>query len=196
MSFARLILSTSSVDAMPRYSEPALPSRDIARGLIQKCINEVLVLYPVFSDTATFGSFEAVYQHPGYASTPLHWWNTCMVLAIAYISQSHAKDDAMYQKAVRLASSALESAESVIHPGSVAGLQAIILLVIYSLLDPSHFNSWYLIGVASRVMADLGLHQEPAEDLRIKESQLMLRRRVFYCIYTLDRYNLKTQSKC
>ena len=195
MSFARLILSTSSVGAMPRYSEPALPPRDIARGLIQKCLDEVLVMYPVFSDTATFGSFEAVYQQRGYTSSPLHRWNTCMILAIASIAQSHNKGDAMYQNAVRLASNALEIAESVIHPGSIAGLQAILLLVIYSMFDPPHFSSWYLIGVASRVMADLGLHQEPAEEVRIKESQLLLRRRIFYCVYTLDRYILNPKLK-
>ena len=195
MSFSRLVLSTSAVNTMPHYYEPDLPPREIACGLIQKCLNEVFVMYPVFTDTATFGSFEAVYQPRGYASTPLHWWNTCMILAIAYISQSHTKDDVMYQKAVRLASTALESAESVIHPGSVAGLQALLLLVIYSMLDPSHFNCWYLVGVASRVMADLGLHQEPTEEQRMKEPQLMLRRRVFYCVYALDRYAFKTHTK-
>ena len=110
-----------------------------------------------------------------------------MILAIALVSRSQVKDDTLYRDAVRYASSALKHAESVLQPGSVAGLQAILLLVIYSMLDPSHFNSWYLIGVASRVMVDIGLHQEPAEDLRVNKSQLTLRRQIFHCVYTLDR---------
>lgn len=110
-----------------------------------------------------------------------------MILAIALISRSRVKDDTFYRDAVRHASSALEHAESVLQPGSVAGLQAILLLVVYSMLDPSHYNSWYLIGVASRVMVDIGIHQEPAEDLRVNKSQLILKRRLFYCVYTLDR---------
>jgi len=184
MSFARLVLSTSSVEKMPRYSSNTLFPREHARALVQQCLDEVLNLYPIFTATAVYGSFEAVYQR---APTPLHWWNTCMILAIALASRSRVKDDALYRDAVRHASSALEHAESVLQPGSVAGLQAILLLVIYSMLDPSHFNSWYLIGVASRVMVDIGVHQEPAEDLRVNKSQLILKRRIFHCVYTLDR---------
>ena len=184
MSFARLVLSTSSVEKMPRYASNTLFPREHARVLVQQCLDEVLSLYPIFTDTAVYGSFEAVYQR---AHTPLHLWNTCMILAIALVSRSQVKDDDPYKNAVRHASSALEHVESVLQPGSVAGLQAVLLLVIYSMLDPSHFNSWYLIGVASRVMVDIGIHQEPAEDLRVNRAEIMLKRRIFYCVYTLDR---------
>ncbi|MCJ1396389.1 hypothetical protein MMC18_009279 [Xylographa bjoerkii] len=186
MSFARLVLSTSSVEEMPRFSSNALPSRELGRELVQQCLKETFSLYPVLTDTAIFGSLDAVYQQRGY-STVSHCWDVRLSFAIALLSRSRSKGDHLYRDAVRHASSALEVAEAVILPGSIASLQAIILLVLYSMLDPSHFNSWYLIGVASRVMADLGLHQEPAEELRVKESHLMLRRRIFSCVYTLDR---------
>ncbi|MCJ1403578.1 hypothetical protein MMC11_006801 [Xylographa trunciseda] len=186
MSFARLVLSTSSVEEMPRFSSNALPSRELGRELVQQCLKEMFSLYPVLTDTAIFGSLDAVYQQRGYSTKP-HSWDVRLSFAIALMSRSRSKGDHLYRDAVRHASSALEFAEDVILPGSIASLQAILLLVLYSMLDPSHFNSWYLIGVASRVMTDLGLHQEPAEELRIKESHLMLRRRIFSCVYTLDR---------
>lgn len=184
MSFARLVLSTSSVEKMPRFSNSVLPPRDHTRRLVKQCLDEVFNVYPILTETATYGSFEAVYQH---AYTPLNWWYTCMTFAIALMSRSQTKDDPLYRESVQYASMALECAEPILKPGSLAGLQAILLLVIYSMLDPSHFNSWYLIGIASRVMGDIGLHQEPSEEMQVKEHQLLLRRRIFYCIYTLDR---------
>ncbi|MCJ1386365.1 hypothetical protein MMC17_009491 [Xylographa soralifera] len=186
MSFARLVLSTSSVEEMPRFSSNALPPRELGRELVQRCLREMFSLYPVLTDTAIFGSLDAVYQQRGYI-TALHRWDVRLSFAIALMSRSPSKGGQMYRDAVRHASSALEDAEAVILPGSIASLQAILLLVLYSMLDPSHFNSWYLIGVASRVMADLGLHQDPAEELRVKEPHLILRRRIFSCVYTLDR---------
>ena len=186
MSFARLVLSTSSVEEMPRFSSNTLPTRELGRELVQQCLQEMFSLYPVLTDTAIFGSLEAVYQQSGH-HTALHHWDVRLSFAIALMSRSRSKGDLRYREAVCHASSALERAEAVILPGSIAGLQAILLLVLYSMLDSSHFNSWYLIGVASRVMVDLGLHQDPAEELRVKGSHLMLRRRIFACVYTLDR---------
>ena len=186
MSFARLVLSTSSVEEMPRFSSNTLPPRELGRELVQQCLQEMFSLYPVLTDTAIFGSLDAVYQQTGYI-TASHRWDVRLSFAIALVSRSRSKEDHLYRDAVRHASSALEDAEAVILPGSIASLQAILLLVLYSMLDPSHFNSWYLIGVASRVMADLGLHQDPTEELRVKESHIVLRRRMFSCVYTLDR---------
>lgn len=187
MSFARLVLSTACIEEMPSSSGLTLPPRDIATGLVQSCIAKVLILYPVISDTALFGSLESVYQHGGRFSSPWDRWCVRMVLAIAYMCHSRAHGDLHYRNAVSHASVALEHRESVIQPGSMTAVQAILLLVVFSMLDPSHFSCWYLVGVASRVMVDIGLHQDPTEDVRVKRSHLESRRCVFYCVYTLDR---------
>ena len=34
---------------------------------------------------------------------------------------------------------------------------------------------------------DLGLHQDPPKSVKMKDSQLDLRRRIFYSVYSLDR---------
>ena len=187
MSFARLLISTASEEEMPQPSANALPPRDLATVLVQECLQRIFSLYPVLSDTAIFGSLEAVYQHEGHYCAALDRWNVRMVLAIALLGRSQAKDDTQYQSAVRHASIALEQRESVIQPGSVEAVQSILLLVIYSILDPTHYNCWYLVGVASRIMVDIGLHQEPAEETRMKPPRLELRRRIFHCVYSLDR---------
>lgn len=174
---------------MPQNQPSTLPPRDTAVTLVQYSLKEIFSLYPVLSETAVFGSLEAVYQRREYAD-PWDRWVIRMIFANSLISQSRSKGDPQYCEAVRHASSAMEVIEAVLHPGSVAGIRAVLLLVLYSMKDPSHFRSWYLIGVASRVTIDLGLHQEPSDDLRMKESQLQLRRRIFYCVYALDRYKL------
>ena len=184
MSYARLVLSTSSREEMPRLTTDVLPQRHAIAPLIEHYLGNIHILYPFLTETKLYGSIEAVYQ--GYAS-PLDHWTTRLVLAIAYASLSRRRGDTQYQDAVRHASSALDHIEAVIHPGSVVGIQAMILLVLYSMLDPHHFNSWYLIGLSSRAMVDIGLHQDPPPELQLKESELDLRRRIYLCVYVLDR---------
>lgn len=62
-----------------------------------------------------------------------------------------------------------------------------LLLVVYSIRDPHHFDSWYLVGAAARMMVDLGLHQDPPKSIKMTDAQLNLRRRIYYSVYALDR---------
>ena len=115
-----------------------------------------------------------------------------MVTAISLAALCRRRGDMRYADAVMHAAEAFTFIEKVIQPGSILGIQALLLLVVYALLDPHHFNSWYLIGIASRVMVDLGLHQDPCNGLSSHKPQLESRRRIFQSIYALDRYFLKT----
>ena len=187
MSFAKLVMSASSVEEMPRTAPNALPPPDTTRLLIERCCWHVYIFYPVLTYTAIFGSYGAIYHSRSSGSQAMHHWNIRLTLALALISRSTVREDSHYKEAVHHVSAALELVEQVIQPGSIAGIQAVLLLTLYSLYDPPHFNSWYLIGVASRMMIDLGLHQEPPGELKVKPSQLELRRRIFYCTYSLDR---------
>ena len=166
----------------------ALPSMDEAIAMIQHYLKTVSILYPIVSETVIFGSLNAVYQHQGRHARHIDHWNIRMIFAIASISQSKSKDDVQYNDAVHHASIALERAEAVLQPGSAVSIQSIILLLLFALFDPLHLSSWFLIGVASRAMVDLGLHQDPAKDVRVSESQLDRRYRIYQCVYMLDRF--------
>jgi len=185
MSYAGLILTSAAVEDMPQFSANALPPRYSATPLIQRYLDKVFLLVPCLSETALFASVSAVYQDSGRHASPFDHWTVRLVLAIALLSQSRERDDAKYQDAVRHVSAALEKVEGVLHPGSLFGIQGLLLLIQVAMLDPHHFSSWYLIGMASRAMVDLGLHQDPLEHLHTKE--LDFRRRIFYSVYTLDR---------
>ena len=187
MSFAKLVLSTSSVLAMPKPVNTYLPQRYEITPLIDHYLENIHALYPFLSESKLFKSIDAVYQENGRHALPIDRWTTRLVLATAIASLSRVRGDTRYQDSVRHVAAALEEIETVVRPGSMVGIQAILQLVLYALLDPRHFNSWYLVGLASRVMVDLGLHQDPPEELRLNHSELDMRLRIYQCVYALDR---------
>ena len=187
MSFARLVLSTSSVIDMPKIVRNALPQRYEVTPLVEHYLENIHVLYPFLSEGKLFQSIDAVYQDNGRQALPIDHWTIRLVLATANASLSRERGDSKYQDAVSHTVAALEEIEAVVHPGSINGIQSILQLVLYATLDPCHFNSWYLVGVASRVMVDLGLHQLPPEELRLKHSEPDMRSRVYNSVYALDR---------
>jgi len=88
--------------------------------------------------------------------------------------------------------------------GGLEELQAVLLLAGYALLRPVAPGLWYIVGVAVRLAVDLGLHFEDSnastaeeagpyvgkdmERLRgYREWTRELRRRLWWCTYSLDR---------
>ena len=187
MSFARLLLAVSQTGDPGHVDLETLPARHLITPFIQHYLDKMFVLMPFFSETDFMASVSAVYADAGRRAKPMDQWMVRMVLAIVAADWSRAKGDGNWRTAQEHVSVALEYAEEVLHPGSVAGIQAILLLVQYSMLDPDMFSCWHLIGFASRVMVDLGLHNEPAAEIRMSKDEIEMRRRVFYCVYTLDR---------
>lgn len=193
ISFARLVLSTSSLQKMPKFAINELPPRYAITPLIQHYLDNIHVLYPFLSETRLFTSLDVVYHDLGRHADAIDHWTVRLVLAVSLASLSHQKGDAQYQDANRHAVAAFEWTEMVLQPGSIIGIQAMLLLVLYAMLDPHHFNSWYLIGVASRAMVDLGIHQDSAESLQPKDSESDSRRRIYLSVYTLDRSEFTCQ---
>ncbi|KAJ4368463.1 hypothetical protein N0V83_006820 [Neocucurbitaria cava] len=164
MSYARLIQSASTKEPLPTGMTKALPPKFAATPLIQHYLNNIFTLLPVFEEASLYSSVDAIYQQ-GDNATPWDKWSVRMVLAIACLSQSDQRGDTQYSDAVGHVNAALENAEDVLHPGYVTSIQALILWTIYATMDPHHFDSWTLIGAASRAMVDLGIHQDPSKNV-------------------------------
>jgi hypothetical protein len=145
-----------------------------------------LAILPIIEEADLYASLDEVYQE-GLTATAMDCWTIRIVLAIASAMQSQQRGDTHYSDAVGHICAAIEVAEQVLHPGSIWSIQAMMLLMQYSMLDPAHFDSWQLIGAASRAMIDLGMHQEPSKSSNTRKTKLELRRRVYYCVYALDR---------
>ncbi|KAL2865517.1 transcription factor domain-containing protein [Aspergillus lucknowensis] len=186
-SFANLLLSVALGEQLPRLSPRPLPSRSEITPLAQHYFDNLFTQLPFFLEASFWASVDSVYQNGAHFARPFDNWILRMVLATAYASMSNASHDANHQKALSLVSEALPYAEDVLIPGTLVGIQAIMLLAQYSLFDPAHFRIWYLVGMASRVLVDLGLHQDYHADTVPSIEQQDLGRRVFHCLYSLDR---------
>ncbi|EXJ77671.1 hypothetical protein A1O3_09900 [Capronia epimyces CBS 606.96] len=190
MSFAKLLLSAATRNELPPLENRALPPRYAVTPMINQYLENVYVLFPFFSETELMSSLSRIYHESATVPSsvsPLDVWNVRLILAIAYASSSQQKGDENDKTALQHVAAARGLANYVLHPGSLSGLQALLLLVQYALVDPAHFDSWYLVGMASRLMVDLGLHCELPPETKISKDALDLRRRVFHCTYALDR---------
>lgn len=190
MTFARLILAASNNEAVPKPRPFQLPQRAETTALVQYYLDNVFVLFPAFSETALFNALEAVYQVNGRPVTEFEYWLLYMVLAIASASQSRNSRDVQSTAGLAWVGRALRHADKVLIPGYVSQIQALVLLVQYSMLDPAHFDSWQLIGFACRAIVDLGFHQDPPKEQQTDKKNMEMRRKLYYCVYSLDRYVL------
>ncbi|KAL5000469.1 fungal-specific transcription factor domain-containing protein [Aspergillus recurvatus] len=186
-SFANLLLAVSLGEQIPRSSPRPLPSRSEITPLIQHYFDTFFVQLPFFLETSFWASVDSVYQNGAHFAKSFDNWAVRMVLAIAYGSMSNLQMDVDHRKALSLVQEALQYAEDVLRPGTLVGIQAILFLAQYSLIDPVHFRTWYLVGMAARVLVDLGLHQDHHAEAVPSPEQQDLRRRVFHCVYSLDR---------
>ncbi|KAF2121611.1 fungal-specific transcription factor domain-containing protein [Lophiotrema nucula] len=194
MSYARLILSASAKEALPTGLHKSLPPRFAATPLIQHYLDNIFTLLPIFEEASLYSSVDAVY-HPDEKASAFNHWTVRMVLAIACLSQSEQRGDTLYSDAVGHVNAALEHSEEVLHPGMISSIQATLLLVEYAMMDPHHFDSWTLIGAASRAMVDLGIHQDPPRRTSVSRNKLEIRRRVYWCVYALDRSTSLVQTR-
>jgi hypothetical protein len=187
MSFAKLVLTFSTVTDLPQNYEKRLPTRVMATKMVQHYLDNIYILYPFLLETSIFTSLENVYQQDGRNATDKDHFLLRIILAISHASLSRSRNDLNHTASINYISTAIEYADGVLFPGSLDGIQASLLLVLYAMLDPDHFDSWYLIGVAVRILVDLGWHRDPPKQYSKDARRLDLRRRIYYCVYSLDR---------
>ncbi|KAK5074011.1 hypothetical protein LTR64_006848 [Lithohypha guttulata] len=189
MSFAKMLKAIALKEPLPLFDDMSLPPRYSISNLISHYFENFHVLLPFFSETDFMSSLSRIYQEHSNISavSPFDLWCFHLVLAVASASLSQNRGDEHHDVAVFNLTRAMGIDEHVIHPGSISGIQALLLLVQYALVDPEYLDSWYVIGMASRLLVDLGLHCEPSPETKCSKQMLDLRRRVFYCTYALDR---------
>ncbi|KAI5868269.1 fungal-specific transcription factor domain-containing protein [Durotheca rogersii] len=187
MTFARLVLAAASNDPLPEIGDWALPPRQDALPLVQHYMANIYSLYPAFPETTLYTILDQMYSFQERAIKDADYWLVYMVLAIGSTAQSRAKDDDYYINGLCFVSRALQHADRALMPGYTTQIQCLILLTQYSMLDPTHFDSWHLIGFTCRAVIDLGFHQDPPIEQLPDKAALDMRRKTFYCVYSLDR---------
>lgn len=71
---------------------------------------------------------------------------------------------------------------------SVASLQSIVLFVLESFLTANGQSVWVMIQIAMAYAIDLGLQRSTPARSRFPELVAHMRRRTFFCLYSLDRF--------
>lgn len=66
-------------------------------------------------------------------------------------------------------------------------LQGILLLALYSTMRPAVPGIWYVLGTALRLCVDMGLHNDSMFHITKDPFTRDMRRRLFWCTYSLDR---------
>jgi hypothetical protein len=188
MTFARLVFAASTNKPLPASHRFELPTQQAASSIVQYYMTNTYSLFPFFSETYLLNLLNGLYR-PGerLLKKDSDYWLVYMVLAIGSTAQSQRIHDEHYNNGVGFASKAIVYADSALAPGSVIQIQSLLLLTQYSMLDPVHFASWYLIGFTARAVVDLGYHQDPPWSSASDRATLDMRRKVFYCVYALDR---------
>lgn len=187
MTFARLVLAATTNNSIPGPAPPGLPSRPVAHAIVQYFMTNIYSLFPCFSETTLLTILDDVYRQDDRVVKESGYWLLYMVLAIGSVAQSQQINDDFYAQGVNFVSKALPYADRALAPGYVTQIQSILLLTLYSVFDPSHFDSWHLIGFTARAVIDLGFHQDPPQTSGSDKSALNMRRKIFYCAYALDR---------
>ncbi|KAK2735625.1 hypothetical protein FQN57_001171 [Myotisia sp. PD_48] len=188
-SFAGLLLTISMTHPLPSFDFAIdYPDRADTIHSVKRYFGTIYVLMPFLSETRIWASVNAIYQDRNITATSFDHWILRMVLAISLAMEADFQHNEEYNKSLLHVHAALRYAEDVLQPGSLAGIQAILLLMQFSLFSPRYFATWYLVGMAARVATDLGIHQEQRSALNMDEEVLDQRRRTFHCLYSLDRY--------
>ncbi|KAM3509040.1 hypothetical protein MY10362_000829 [Beauveria mimosiformis] len=187
VTFAGLVLTATMNNALPASTEPDLPPKQVTHSIMQYFMTHIYTLFPCFSETALLTVISDLYQEDHRVIRDSDYWLMYMVLAIGYTAQSQQVNDTNYECGVEYIVKALKYADQALAPGTGTQIQSLLLLTIYSLLDPAHFDSWHLLGFTARACVDLGFHQDPPTSSSSDRTALDIRRRIFYSVYALDR---------
>ncbi|KAF4879228.1 Tricarboxylate transport protein [Colletotrichum siamense] len=71
---------------------------------------------------------------------------------------------------------------------SLSSIQALVVLIVHSMLTPAEVNLWTLIHIALAHCVELGIHREPLNTIEPADFEnQQIRRLTFFTIYSLDR---------
>lgn len=84
-------------------------------------------------------------------------------------------------------SSAMSLSNHVFDGISLPSLQAMLLLLVYSLVDPGGNDIWTLTHLALAHSIDLGIHREVGVNMKFSKVAVEMRRRIFFSVYSFDR---------
>jgi hypothetical protein len=181
----------------------ALPPQQLAKGLVDAYLAHDALCYPIVHQKQVLVALEAVYTDSTSISIkPFQAFMFNMILAIA-TAQVYKFDWHVLPDAETHHQKALAHMDAVLSTGGIHSLQAILLCCQFRLSsstkDSSSGSLWHMVGIASRMCFELGLHRESTyasehetfcrgSDMQLSTSEtLLVYRQCFWCVFSLDR---------
>jgi len=171
-----------------RFQVPPLPPQPAVERLVAAYVDFVGVTAPIVH-IPTLGK-QISRMRSGQDVDESDIFVVMMVLALSTMASSRFVDppDELRACSEAFHAEALKHTDAVFEAQSYVGLQAILLLVWYSLLNPDKGSIWFLVGLATRTCVDLGFHNEHNSQAESLDNlEIDMRRRLFWITYKMDR---------
>ncbi|KIV92823.1 hypothetical protein PV10_04089 [Exophiala mesophila] len=180
-SHPRTILNQQSSN----MSLTSIPIR-VAEFLLTTYLTRIIHQYPIFHIRQVENAFAHVFYSTTTDSIPA--WDEYIVSIIMAISLSTAarnKQAHANSIAAKLFRNAMFH-RSTVMSYDIYGLQALLLLIQYTFLNPSMANLWLLTGISSEACIEMGLHREVVDSSERDLTKQDMRRRIFWCAWEME----------
>ncbi|KAJ4524649.1 hypothetical protein HRR75_000239 [Exophiala dermatitidis] len=148
--------------------------------------------YPIYHSTDILRSFHLIFRKDSAGTTTADpqvevrdIYIVSLVMAISLSTAARSKQARAQALATGLFRTAMLHVSEVMS-NDLAGLQALLLLIQYTFLNPSVANLWLLTGLSSEACIELGLHQELPATAGADVLERDMRRRIFWCAWEME----------
>jgi hypothetical protein len=166
--------------------------RGIAELLVRNYVEKVLPLYPFLEGDDLWAHFHKTYPldgSPPADPTPYDIFVTSAMLCVSIMTSRSSDSSRVALCSQQIFRNALCHAQD-LFTSNIQTLQGMLLLAQYSYLMPESASTWETVGLSMRMVLELGLHRDPEETMAetgIGIEEAHLRRRIFWCVYEMDR---------
>ncbi|EXJ90966.1 hypothetical protein A1O1_04073 [Capronia coronata CBS 617.96] len=163
----------------------------VAEFLFDIYINRIIHQYPIYHSSDVVRSFNAIFHNDTVGEMPdppaeaRDIFVVSLIMAISLSTAARSKQARAHALATGLFRTAMLHVSEVLS-NDLEGLQALLLLIQYTFLNPSVANLWLLTGLSSEACMDLGLHQELPSSIEIDLLERDMRRRIFWCAWEME----------
>lgn len=163
----------------------------VAGFLFENYMTRVVAKYPIFYSADVVACFNSVFHNsssslgPKASATPREIYVISLIMAISLTTAARTQQAWANSIATGLLKEAMQHIHSVC-TNDIAGLQALLLLLEYTVMDPTAANMWLLSGFTTHACIDLGLLHESLGNQSMDPITKDIRRRVFWCAYEME----------
>ncbi|KAF9891707.1 hypothetical protein FE257_003719 [Aspergillus nanangensis] len=164
----------------------SIPAR-VANILFNIYSNRIVHHYPVFNFTEVEQAFNSV-VHTTFPLAELDArsvYIVSMVMAISLSTAARSNFQHAQSLAIALFNNATQHLPTVL-TNDLKGLQALLVLIQYTIFNPHAGNCWLLTGISSEACIDLGLHQELPDSVGLDPREREERRRIFWSAWEME----------